>query len=101
MTGAKLSERTCLGSTEGRSGGSMKLLMMSSKAVKSAPGSVGGLCLRGRTSDEDEEEEDDDDDELGLRGGEVGVVLTVVGPVVVVVEEEEGLSSILTEEMRL
>ncbi|PON83794.1 hypothetical protein TorRG33x02_203450 [Trema orientale] len=96
MTGAKLSERTRLGSTEGRSGGSMKLLMMSSKALKSAPGSVGGLGLRCRTSDEEEE---DDDDELGLRGGEVGVVLTVVRVVVVV--EEEGLSSILTEEMRV
>lgn len=42
MTGAKLSERTRFGSTEGRSGGSMKLLMMPSKALKMAPGSVVG-----------------------------------------------------------
>ncbi|KAL4385584.1 hypothetical protein GQ457_15G007830 [Hibiscus cannabinus] len=33
-TGAKLWERTCLGSTEGRSGGSMKLFMMSSNVLK-------------------------------------------------------------------
>lgn len=42
-TGAKLLERTCFGSTEGRSGGSMKLFMMSSKALKITAGSVGSV----------------------------------------------------------
>lgn len=35
-TGAKLLERTCFGSTEGRDGGSMNVLMMSSTVVKRA-----------------------------------------------------------------
>ena len=93
MTGAKLSERTCFGSTEGRSGGSMKLLMMPSKALKMAPGSVVGdigrrllivvvvvvvLVLMSRDWGED-------------TGG--GVV--VVSGIVVV---EGGFSSILTED---
>lgn len=33
-TGAKLSDKTCLGSTAGLFGGSMKLFMMSSNALK-------------------------------------------------------------------
>jgi len=35
-TGAKLSERTCFGSTEGREGGSMNVLITSSTVVKRA-----------------------------------------------------------------
>lgn len=35
-TGAKLSERTCFGSTEGRDGGSMNVLITSSTVVKRA-----------------------------------------------------------------
>lgn len=40
-TGAKFCERTCLGSTEGLMGGSMKLLIMLSIALKIAAGSEG------------------------------------------------------------
>lgn len=38
FTGAKFCDNTCLGSTEGFSGGSMKLLMMSSNALKISAG---------------------------------------------------------------
>lgn len=90
MTGAKLSERTRFGSTEGRSGGSMKLLMRSSKALKSAPaGSVVDGCGR----DEEELEDKGGGDELGF----LTVVLGGGGAAVAA----EGLSSILTEEITL
>lgn len=47
-TGAKLSERTCFGSTEGRDGGSINVLMTSSTAVKRAVAKViSGRCFAG------------------------------------------------------
>lgn len=41
-TGAKFSASTCFGSTDGRIGGSMKVLIMSSKALKTVAANDGG-----------------------------------------------------------
>lgn len=49
-TGAKLSERTCFGSTEGRDGGSINVLMTSSMVVKRAV--ARDVCCRGFAGDE-------------------------------------------------
>lgn len=50
-TGAKLSESTCLGSTEYLRGGSMKLLMMSSHAFNMIVGIVGSARFLGKYDD--------------------------------------------------
>ena len=44
-TGAKLLDRTCLGSTEGRIGGSMKLFMISSNVLKINVDNFGSALL--------------------------------------------------------
>lgn len=49
-TGAKLPERTCFGSTEGRDGGSINVLMTSSMVVKRAV--ARDVCCRGFAGDE-------------------------------------------------
>lgn len=47
-TGAKLSERTCFGSTEGRDGGSINVLITSSKVVNKAVARfISGRCFAG------------------------------------------------------
>lgn len=51
-TGAKLSERTCFGSTEGRDGGSINVLMTSSMVVKRAVARDVCGCGRGFAGDE-------------------------------------------------
>lgn len=43
-TGAKLPESTCQGLRAGFSGGSMKLLIKSSRTLKIAAGSADGIC---------------------------------------------------------
>lgn len=88
-TGAKFWERTCFGSTDGLIGGSMKVLIMSSNALKISAGSDGSTF------------DDDDDDDLMedgvwdvVFGG--GVVEVEMGCVVFVVVVCWGFSSILT-----
>ena len=94
-TGAKFWERTCFGSTDGLTGGSMKVLIMSSNALKISAGTDGSTFL---FVDCKEFEDDDDLMEDGVWevvfGG--GVVEVEMGCVVFVVWVCWGFSSILT-----
>ena len=94
-TGAKFWERTCFGSTDGLTGGSMKVLIMSSNALKISAGTDGSTFL---FVDCKEFEDDDDLTEDGVWdvvfGG--GVVEVEMGCVVFVVVVCWGFSSILT-----
>lgn len=91
-TGAKLSERTCLGSTDDRSGGSIKLLIISSNKLKIV---VGNDISVGFLAGEDDWVNDDDDGFCFLKYGGM-VVVVVIGLLGVV---GFGFSSILTAEM--
>ena len=93
-TGAKFWERTCFGSTDGLTGGSMKVLIMSSNALKISAGTDGSTFL----FVDCKEFEDDDLMEDGVWevvfGG--GVVEVEMGCVVFGVWVCWGFSSILT-----
>lgn len=93
-TGAKFWERTCFGSTDGLIGGSMKVLIISSNALKNSAGTDGSTFL----FVDCKEFEDDDLMEDGVWdvvfGG--GVVEVEMGCVVFVVVVCWGFSSILT-----
>ena len=94
-TGAKFWERTCFGSTDGLTGGSMKVLIMSSNALKISAGTDGSTFL---FVDCKEFEDDDDLMEDGVWevvfGG--GVVEVEMSCVVFGVWVCWGFSSILT-----
>lgn len=85
--GAKLLDKTCLGSTEERIGGSMKLLMMSSNVLKINVDNFGSTVL------------------LFFAATDIDALISSFGCVlgdwvrVVVLEVVGGFSSILTEEM--
>ena len=93
-TGAKFWERTCFGSTDGLIGGSMKVLIMSSNALKTSAGTDGSTFL----FVDCKEFEDDDLMEDGVWDVVFvgGVVEVEMGCVVFVVGVCWGFSSILT-----